>query len=96
MPVAIVMEFPGGTLEQYDQVIEKMGFEKGGTGAPGGHFHWVTQTDDGLLVTDVWETREQFEQFSEAQIGPYSQQVGITAPPQMTRHQVHNHLVTAG
>ena len=34
MPVAIVMEFPGGTLEQYDQVIEKMGFEKGGPRRP--------------------------------------------------------------
>ena len=35
MPVAVVLDFPGATLEQYDQVIEKMGFTKGGAGAPG-------------------------------------------------------------
>ena len=53
MPVAVVMEFKDGTLEQYDQVIERMGFTPGGAGAPAGLFHWVTQTDDGLIVTDV-------------------------------------------
>ena len=53
-------------------------------------------TDDGLLVVDVWESDEQFERFSEEKIGPYSQQVGITEQPKITRHEVHNHLVGAG
>jgi hypothetical protein len=39
MAVAVILEFPGGTLEQYDQVIDKMGFSPGGPGAPGGLFH---------------------------------------------------------
>ena len=95
MPVAVVMDFKGATLEQYDQVIEKMGFEPGGEGAPGGLFHWVAVTDEGILVTDVWETAEQFQAFSEAQIGPITQEVGIPAPPQVTFHELHNHL-TAG
>ncbi len=30
MPDACEMRFAGGTLEQYDQVIEKMGFTPGG------------------------------------------------------------------
>ena len=36
MAVGVVLEFPGATLDQYDQVVDKMGFSPGGTGAPGG------------------------------------------------------------
>jgi len=95
MPVAIVMEFEGATLEQYDEVIAKMGFEPGGPGAPGGISHWVTATDAGIRITDVWETQELFMQFAEEQIGPLTAAAGIPAPPTLTFHEVHNHL-TAG
>jgi hypothetical protein len=95
MPVAIVMDFEGGTLAQYDEVIERMGFQRGGEGAPGGLFHWVAQTDSGIRVTDVWETAEQYQQFAEEQIGPISQEVGVPAPPTLTFYELHNHL-TAG
>jgi hypothetical protein len=94
MPVAIIMDFPGGTLEQYDEIIKKMGLEDGST-PPGAIFHWVTATDDGLRVVDVWETREVFDKFAEEQIGPYSQEVGIPGPPQTTYHDVHNHLTAS-
>jgi hypothetical protein len=89
------MEFAGATLDQYDQVIAKMGFSPGGPGAPGGLFHWVTETADGIRVTDVWESREQFDQFAQEQIGPYTAEVGIPSPPEISYHEVHNHL-TAG
>ena len=95
MAVAVVLDFEGATLDQYDQVLEKMGFEHGGTGAPGGLFHWVTETDNGFRVTDVWETQEQFDKFSEEKIGPYSQEVGFPGPPKVTVYEVYNHL-TAG
>lgn len=36
--VAVIMEFPGGTLEQYDQIHAKMGFAPDGQGAPGACF----------------------------------------------------------
>ncbi len=96
MPVAVVLDFKGATLEQYDQVIEKMGFEPGGTGAPGGLFHWVAGTDDGIRVTDVWETAELFQQFADERIGPITQQVGIPSPPEVTLYEVHNHLTDGG
>jgi hypothetical protein len=95
MATAVQMDFKGATLDQYDQVIEKMGFRRGGPGAPGGLFHWVTKTDDGIRVTDVWETKEQFEQFGQEQIGPITQAVGIPSPPEVQFFEVHNHL-TAG
>jgi steroid delta-isomerase-like uncharacterized protein len=95
MAVAVVMDFDGGTLAQYDEVIERMGFKRGGTGASGGLFHWVAQTDDGIRVTDVWESREQFERFAEETIGPITQEVGVPGPPRMTILDIHNYLTAS-
>jgi hypothetical protein len=94
MAIAVQLHF-AATLAQYDQVIEKMGFKKGGSGPPGLISHWVTATADGLQVTDVWESREQFDKFSEAKIGPITQEVGIPGPPRSEFFEVHNYL-TAG
>lgn len=95
MAVAVVMDFEGGTVEQYDQVIARMGFTPTGPGARGGLFHWVTATESGIRVTDVWESRAQFESFAAEQIGPISAEVGVPHPPTVTFYEVHNYL-TAG
>ncbi len=94
MAVAMVLDFKGATLEQYDQVIGKMGFTPGGAGAAGGMFHWVTATPTGIRVTDVWESREQCDEFARTQIGPITAEVGIPEPPTMTFHDVHNYLTS--
>lgn len=95
MAVAVIMDLDGATVEQYDQVIAKMGFSPGGPGGPGGLFHWVTSTDQGLRVTDVWESREAFEKFAQEQIGPRTAEVGVPSPPKISFEEVHNYL-TAG
>lgn len=94
MAIAVVMDFNGATVEQYDQVIDKMHFSPGGPGAPGGMFHWCAVTDNGLRVTDVWDSREQFDAFAQQQIGPITAGVGMAAP-EMTFYDVHTYL-TAG
>lgn len=92
MAVAIEMEFDGATLDQYDRVIELMNLEPGGAPPPGALFHWVTATDGGIKVVDVWESREAFDRFAEEQIGPHSATAGIDGPPRMTVHDVHSHM----
>ena len=97
MAVAFEMRFEGATLEQYDRVMELMGRD----GSPmdiapeGAIFHWVAKTDDGIVVVDVWESDEQFNAFAQEQIGPFTQQAGIPAPPVVTRYAVHNTLGAA-
>jgi len=91
MAVGIVMQFEGSNLEQYDRVIEKMGLSPGEPLPPGGVFHWVTKTDDGIQVIDVWETREQFDKFAQEQIGPITAEEGMS-PPELAFHDVHNHM----
>jgi hypothetical protein len=95
MAIGVQLDFNGATLDQYDEVVAKMGFRPGGQGAPGGLFHWVTKTGDGIRVTDVWESKEIFERFAQEQIGPLTAAVGLTSPPQITYFNVHNYL-TAG
>lgn len=92
MAVAVEMEFSGATLEQYDQVIEKMGLTPGGAGAPGSLSHWVAKTDDGIRAVDVWRTQEQFEQFAQQQIGPYAREAGFPGEPKVRIYDVHNYF----
>lgn len=92
MAVAVILDFEGGTLEQYDQVIEKMGFAKGGQGPPDCLFHWVTKTDDGFRVVDLWTGREAFERFAQEKIGPLSQEAGLQGPSRTRFCDVYNYL----
>jgi hypothetical protein len=83
MAVAVDVTFhgQGATLENYFRAIEVMGgAPEGRHPSPGCLFHWVTEVGGGLNVTDVWQTRDQFEQFARDKIGPISQQVGLPQP----------------
>ena len=91
MAVAIEMNFKGATIDQYDQVVEKMGLTDGST-PPGAISHWVAKTDDGIRVVDVWETRDVFDRFAADQIGPYTREAGMNEEPEIRVYDVHNHL----
>ena len=94
MAIAVELNFPDATLDQYDQVIAKMGFQPSGPGGPGSLFHWVMKTDHGVRVVDVWQSADQFQRFADGQIGPITREVGMK-PPKVPMHEVHNYL-TAG
>ncbi|HLI61179.1 MAG TPA: hypothetical protein VKV21_16070 [Solirubrobacteraceae bacterium] len=78
MAVALVLDFPGGTREQYDEVVERM--RLGGHMAPGGQVHIAGPHADGWRVIDVWDGLEQFERFRDEQIIPHAQAAGLSAP----------------
>jgi hypothetical protein len=96
MAIGVVMDFDGATLEQYDQVIDKMHLTPGAQGPPGALFHWCAVTESGIRVIDVWQTREQFDAFAQDQIGPKTAEVGLPGPPDVTFHDVHNHFTEGG
>jgi len=95
MAVAVKVAFRGGTLDQYDSVVRAIGYARGGPGAQGSLFHFVTKTDDGFLVTDVWESRERFEGFAREQILPRVAAFGLSEQPHIEIVDVHNYF-TAG
>jgi hypothetical protein len=90
--VAVQLDFKGGTLEQYDQAIERLGLLPGGPGAIDQLFHWVTKSDDGIRVVDVWESREAFEVFLVERIKLVTAEVGASYPPDVQIFEVHNYL----
>jgi len=90
MAIAVLMEFPVGTVEQYDAVIEEMNL--GGKPGPGGIFHVAGPMEGGgMRIVDVWESQEAMEKFAGEQIMPITQKHGL-APPTVTVWPVHNTL----
>src|SRR3954467_3896640 len=87
MAVALVMDFPGGTRDNYDNVIARM--ELAGQLPAGGLFHAAGPTADGWRVVDVWEAIEQFQRFAEERIMPLTAAEGM-APPNVRPVEVHN------
>lgn len=92
MAVAIVMEFKGATLKQCEEVNRKMGLAPGGPGPAGSISHCATEADGNLPVTDVWESREQYDKFAQEKIGPLSMEVGFPTPPKTTYYEVANYF----
>jgi hypothetical protein len=78
MPVAIIVDFPHGTREQYDTVVERMAL--GGRLPAGGLFHAAGPTADGWRVIDVWEEPAAFERFADEKIKPLTADAGLQPP----------------
>jgi hypothetical protein len=90
MAIAVIQDFDGATLAQYDFAIGKMGIIPGGKHSdPGCLFHWVAETEEGLRVVDVWESREKFDKFIDEQVVPDALEVGFPHPPSNTFYEVH-------
>jgi hypothetical protein len=90
--VAVQLDFHGTTIEQYDQINERIGLLPGGPASPQELFHWVTKTNDGFRVVDVWESREAFEKFAQERLSPIYREVGVPEPPDIQFFEVHNYL----
>jgi hypothetical protein len=95
MPVLIIMDIEGGTVEQYDHVDRLLGGMTPENAPPGLISHTAGVTDTGIFVADVWESPEAMQQAFEAQLGPALAEAGVPeAQPQIV--PVHNHLHGVG
>jgi len=88
MAVCLVIDVPGGRLDQYDAVMRKLG-ESGGTLGEGQTFHAAGPSDDGFTVIDVWNSREDFDRFIQGRLGEAIQEAGVPQP-QIREIPVHN------
>jgi hypothetical protein len=74
MATLVTATIPGATSEMYDSIKEAMGLSAGNL--PVGLLsHHAAFTDEGLLLFDVWESREKFEDFAAERLGPAMEQV---------------------
>jgi len=81
MPVLVTIDIPGGTKQQYEQVIGTVFLQ--GKLPEGILLHLAGPTENGWRVVNVVRSREQFEEFAREKLVPATQEVG-DAPPQMT------------
>ena len=80
MAVALVIEFPGTTREQYDKVMKSVGLDNTTEPPPGALLHLAGPTENGWEVIDVWESRADFDKFLADKLGRAVQEAGITPP----------------
>jgi hypothetical protein len=86
--VGFIQDFPGGGVDEYDAVVERMRLDGGlpehalfhvaGNGPKGG-----------LRVVDVWEDDDTFGAFAAQRIRPLAQELGL-GQPHIHRFDVHN------
>ena len=88
--VAVVMDFVGATLPQFDQLLESMRLSPGGPGLAGSLFQWSRRTPDGVRVTAVWQSHNHFEVFLRDEIEPRLSEAGLREP-EITTYEVHSY-----
>lgn len=76
MAVALLLEFPGATQEQFGQVAEKVSSKS----PPGLLFHVEGPMEGGWRVVDVWESQEAVDTFFQETLGHVLQEVGLAIP----------------
>ena len=90
--MAVVLRFTATNLSaaRYEQITTKL--EEAGAGSPAGRLYHVCFGDtDNLRVSDIWDSQESFERFSET-LKPIMQDVGIS-DPNIEFLEVHNIIV---
>ncbi len=75
------------STSQYDEIIKRL--EAAGAGAPKGRlFHVAFGDPNALRVSDIWDTKENFEAFG-ASLMPILQEMGVD-PGEPDWIEVHN------
>ncbi|MGD0284695.1 MAG: hypothetical protein ABSB12_03835 [Candidatus Saccharimonadales bacterium] len=92
MPVLMMLKVKDGTLEQYDITTKKVfNGTLNPTDLPKGLLsHVCIQTDSGLEIYDVWDSKEDFNLFGEKLVPALNQADMPVASPEF--FEVHNFL----
>ncbi len=93
MALTFILEFPGGTQQQYDQILDRL--QLSGKPPPGQIFHVAGPIEGGWCVVDVWESQEAFDRFIQEKLGRALQEVGMSLPQRPKVVPVHNILERA-
>ena len=88
MAVVLVIDVPDATIEQYETVMQQLD-ESGGRLGDGQTYHAAGPTDDGIVVVDVWNSREDFDSFFGGRLGEAVQAAGVPEP-QIREIPLHN------
>ena len=82
MPTLMLMHWPEASKDQYLQARKEINWE--GNVPEGAKFHVSWMQDDGFHVLDLWESKEDFEKFTQERLMPGVQKIGIQGQPKVT------------
>jgi hypothetical protein len=88
MQTVMLMRWAGVTPEQYEEARSVINWE--GDVPDGAVLHVAGFDGDDLRVTDVWESQEHFQRFTEERLMPGVQQIGIAGEPEVRFYPVQN------
>jgi hypothetical protein len=87
--VLVIVDFKGATAKQYDDSVSDLA-AAGQLRLKERPHHFAAVKHDGMYITDIWESEEDFAKFGEIMI-PIITKNGIT-PPQIQILPLHNEL----
>jgi hypothetical protein len=94
MGVVMSLNWAGVTPEQYDAVRRIVNWEDATPEGAVMHAAWFDSS--GLRITDVWDSREDFERFMAGRVMPAVAQVGVAGEPDVKVTGLHRRFVAPG
>jgi hypothetical protein len=88
MPTVMYMDWPEVTREQYDEALEKIGWERDVPDGALFHVAWFDESD-GFHVVDLWESGDHFNRFVDERLMPAVREIGIQGEPKVRMTQAH-------
>jgi hypothetical protein len=86
--VLCILDVHGITTEQYNAVVERMGVEGHALGSI--YLHLAAVTEDGLRIIEIWDEKQEFEQFLEQILFPTMKVIGLEQTQTVTVFPIHN------
>jgi len=87
MKIVMIMKWDGVTPEQYEKLRGIVNWE--GDHPKGAVFHVASFDANGIRVTDIWDSADEFNEFVQTRLMPGTQQVGATGAPQVEIMPAH-------
>jgi predicted ester cyclase len=87
MAVVVTMRWAGVTPAQYDELSELVHWTE--DTPKGAIYHCAAFDEQGIRVTDVWETAEDFDHFIGTRLMPGVHKVGVLGEPAVEIHPAH-------
>jgi len=89
-PMAFIttIDVLGLTPTEYRAILDQMGVEK--KPEPGLYLHLTARIEGGYRITEVWDSRENFDAFMEARLAPGAEAIGLQRQMTMTMEPLYN------
>lgn len=87
MATVMLMHWREATPDQYDRARQQVGWDR--EVPDGAKLHVSAFGDDGLHVTDVWDSEDAFNAFMQQRLAPAIQEIGIAGQPEVAFFPLH-------